>query len=137
VSDAGPAFASAAEKLAGARFRLHGRDPATGLDCVGLVAAALAASGRKVPAPSDYRLRNTSIDAALAFAPQMGFVSCDGPIEPGDLVLVQTGPLQHHVLIALEHERFVHAHAGLRRVTVTPGPLTWPIERHWRLARPT
>ena len=35
-------FARAAEALAGARFRLHGRDRSTGLDCVGLVGLALA-----------------------------------------------------------------------------------------------
>jgi murein DD-endopeptidase / murein LD-carboxypeptidase len=27
----------------------------------------------------------------------------------------------------------VHAHAGLGKVVVTPAPLPWPIERHWRL----
>jgi cell wall-associated NlpC family hydrolase len=127
------AFAQAAESLAGTRFRLHGRDPATGLDCIGLLATSLAAIGRETPAPSAYRLRNSSIDAALAFAPRAGLVRCDGEPRPGDVLLVRPGPLQHHLLVALAGKRFVHAHAGLRRVTVTPGPLAWPILRHWRL----
>jgi cell wall-associated NlpC family hydrolase len=128
------AFAQAAESFSGTRFRLHGRDPATGLDCVGLVAAALAAIGREAPVPAGYRLRNTSIDAALACAAGAGFVRRAGEPEPGDVLLVRPGPFQHHLLVALAGGRFVHAHAGLRRVTVTPGPLAWPILRHWRLA---
>lgn len=127
------AFARAAESLAGTRFRLHGRDPAIGLDCVGLVAAALTAIGRAVPAPSAYGLRNGSIDAALAFAPSAGLACCDGEPQPGDVLLVCSGPLQHHLLVALAGGRFVHAHAGLRRVAITPGPLAWPVLRHWRL----
>jgi cell wall-associated NlpC family hydrolase len=130
---AAPAFARAAENLAGTRFRLRGRDPATGLDCVGLVAAALATTGRDPPAPSGYGLRNSSINEALGFASGAGFDECAGEPIAGDLLLVRPGPLQHHLLIALERGRFVHAHAGLRRVTITPGPAPWPILRHWRL----
>ena len=54
-------FARAAEALAGARFRLHGRDRSTGLDCVGLVGLALADIGMPVQFPAGYRLRNAAI----------------------------------------------------------------------------
>ena len=37
----GEALATAAEQLIGIPFRLHGRNPETGLDCVGVVAAAV------------------------------------------------------------------------------------------------
>ena len=120
--------ALAARALIGVRFRLHGRDPATGLDCVGLVAAALG-----VAAPIRYRLHNRDISAALAFAPTAGLTDVCGPIEPGDVLLVRSGPAQHHLLVAGPDEGFIHAHAGLRRVVATPAPLVWPIERHWRL----
>lgn len=120
--------ALAAQALVGTRFRLHGRDPATGLDCVGVVAAALKATG-----PNGYRLRNRDISAALAFAPAVGLAEVSDPIEPGDVLLVRSGPAQHHLLIASIRGGFIHAHAGLRRVVATPGPLSWPIERHWRL----
>ena len=133
MSDHGKALARAAESLARARFRLHGRDPATGLDCVGLVVASLAATGRTVHAPACYGLRNASIAAVLGLAPRAGLLPVADTIIPGDVLLVRTGPLQHHLLVALGGERFVHAHAGLRRVAVTPGPLPWPILRHWRL----
>ncbi len=52
MSETREAFAEAAESLVGIRFRLFGRDPAYGLDCVGLVAAALARSGRSSGATS-------------------------------------------------------------------------------------
>ena len=44
----GRALALAAESYVGASFRLHGRDPITGFDCLGLVLVALAEIGRPV-----------------------------------------------------------------------------------------
>lgn len=128
----GDRLAQAAQSLVGAPFRLHGRDPALGLDCVGLVHAAFAAAGLPVDAPRTYALRNTRIDDALAFAGRAGLVDAEGPVAPGDILLVRPGPAQFHLLVAVHTARFVHAHAGLRRVVATPGPLPWPISRHWR-----
>lgn len=130
----GEALARAAQALVGTRFRLHGRDPATGLDCVGLAAAALAAIGRVCVAPACYALRNSDIAQALAFAPGAGLHEAEGPVRTGDVLLVQSGPAQHHLVIAASGGRLIHAHAGLRRVVATPGPLAWPILHHWRLA---
>lgn len=121
--------ALAAQSMVGAPFRLHGRDPSRGLDCVGLVAAALGTAA----APAGYRLRNRDISRPLALAPAAGLVETSGAVEPGDVLLVRTGPAQHHLLIADARGGFVHAHAGLRRVVAMPGPLPWPVERHWRL----
>ncbi|MFM6828852.1 MAG: hypothetical protein ACKOVA_00735 [Novosphingobium sp.] len=42
-------------------------------------------------------------------------------------------PVQPHLVIAVQGG-FVHAHAGLGRVTFLPAPLPWPIARQWRLA---
>ena len=42
----GNALAHAAEGFVGASFRLHGRDPIIGLDCVGLVLLAMAEIGQ-------------------------------------------------------------------------------------------
>lgn len=127
------ALAHAALRLAGTRFRLHGRDPATGLDCVGLLAASLAAIGRKARLPARYGLRNRDIAEALAFAPAAGLAEVCGPIVAGDVLLAQPGPLQHHLLIAGPSGEFIHAHAGLRRVVAAPTKPVWPIVRHWRL----
>lgn len=130
----GPPLARAAQTLVGCHFRLHGRDPASGLDCVGLLVAALKTIGRPVSAPACYGLRNRQIEAALALVPAAGLVEVSGPILPGDIVLTIPGPLQHHLLIATASGSFIHAHAGLRRVVETPGPLVWPVLHHWRLS---
>lgn len=121
-------FAERAQALLGARFRLGGRDPARGIDCVGLVACALGAD-----APEGYALRNSSIDRHLAFVARAGFVPATGAIERGDLVLAVPGPAQHHLLVALGPYRFVHAHAGLRRVVLHRGSSPWPERARWRL----
>jgi len=129
MSGAGAALAAAAESFVGTPFRLHGRDPDFGLDCVGLVAAALERIGRATPSPSGYRLRQR--EPRIVMPP--GFAAAEGPIEPGDLLLVRPGAAQHHLLVASLAGGFVHAHAGLRRVVHSPAPLPWPVLRHWRL----
>lgn len=129
----GDALAAAAEALAGARFRLHGRDPATGLDCIGVLAAALAAIGRPAPLPTGYALRARRLPALAGIVSACGFGGAEGAVRPGDVMLLRVGPCQYHFAIALAGGRFVHAHAGLRRVVVAPGPPPWPILRRWRL----
>jgi cell wall-associated NlpC family hydrolase len=129
-------FAAEAVALAGAPFRLHGRDPATGLDCVGLVCTALARSGAHPVAPSGYRLHALSIAPLLSFAEANGFVSAlsEATAAAGDLLLVYPGPLQAHLVIASGGETFVHAHAGLGRVVCETRPVPWLIAARWRLA---
>ena len=122
-------FAARAEALLGAPFRLGGRNPATGIDCVGLVACALGIAD----APQGYGLRNTAIGDHIAFAGRAGFVPTRCSIARGDLVLAVPGPAQHHLLVALGPQLFVHAHAGLRRVVLHTGPLPWPERARWRL----
>lgn len=128
-------FAAAAEAFVGTKFRLHGRVPATGVDCVGLVACALERAGRPVSAPSGYSLRNRDIATYLAFAERNGFSASSGIIRRGDLLLVQPGPAQHHLLVATSANSFVHAHASLRRAVHQRGPLAWTPTRHWRLSQ--
>ena len=127
------AFARAAERLVGTTFRLYGRDPQTGLDCVGLVITALTATGRRVVDPAGYQLRNSSIDRWLGLMGEAGFAPAHASLEPGDVAIVVAGPAQHHLLIASQANTFVHVHAGLRRVVCQPGPLPWPVHSRWRL----
>ncbi len=134
MSDEGEALAAAAMRLVGAPFRLHGRDAATGLDCVGVALAALAAIGRPSAGLGGYRLRQVDAAPFLGAAAHAGLSEVAGAPEPGDLLLVRVGPAQRHIVIAGPDGAFVHAHAGLRRVVASPPPLPWPIERHWRLS---
>ena len=132
-------FAAAAEALCGAPFRLHGRDPATGLDCVGLVAAALECCGRLVAVPEGYALRALSVAPLLGFAPRNGFAALDprAPAKPGDLLRLRPSAIQAHLAIVLDRDRFVHAHAGLGKVVIAssigPGALPGEIIARWRL----
>ena len=130
------ALAEAASGLVGSRFRLHGRDPATGLDCVGVLAAALTATGREHDLPGCYSLRTREPADLADLARGCGLVPAALPIAPGDVVFVRIGACQFHLMVALGEERYVHAHAGLRRVALHIGRLFWPIIGHWRQTEP-
>lgn len=132
MSEKGLALARAAAELVGAPFRLHGRDAATGLDCVGLCCAALGMVGKATHVPAFYGLRNTSPGDFATCASRAGLVPVHGPELPGDILLVKMSPIQFHLMIAAEGGSFVHAHAGLRRVVRSPGPNIFPVVAHWR-----
>lgn len=124
-------LALAAERLTGTPFRLHGRDPACGLDCVGLIHAALLACGHPGLPPFAYALHNRSVAAGLDALRAAGMRPTEGSLYPGMVVLARPAPTQAHLLIAVRDNRFVHAHAGLRRVVATPAPLPWALARQW------
>ncbi len=126
-----PALAAAAASLVGVRFRLHGRDPTTGLDCVGVVAEAMRRAGTQPVVPTGYRLHSASISGLLPFVAANNFVQVTHPGE-ADVVLVMVSPVQPHLLIGTP-DGFVHAHAGIGRVTLLPGLLPWPAACGWRV----
>jgi len=134
MTHAGEQLAAAAEGMAGTPFRLGGRDPATGLDCIGLVVAALEAIGRPVPALPGYTLRQFDIQRFVAFAQNAGLRSTDTKVETGDVLLLHPSPSQYHLAISLGRRGIIHAHAELRRVVITPASLPWAVTRRWRLA---
>lgn len=123
----------AAADLVGTPFRLHGRDPATGLDCVGLVCAALVATGGKPIAPRGYSLRNLAVDQWLDLARQSGLVKSPGLIRAGDVLLIALGACQHHLAIADDADSIIHAHAGLRQVVCQRRAIDWRISAKWRI----
>jgi cell wall-associated NlpC family hydrolase len=127
------ALAAAAEDFVGVPFRFRGRDPGSGLDCVGLVAAALSQLGAPVPELAPYSMRQRDFDAQLDVASLAGFTEVDSPLEPGDVLLLKPGPAQIHLAIVGRNAGLVHAHASLGRVVSTPLPCPTPIDRHWRL----
>lgn len=107
----------------GVPFRLHGRTPAEGMDCVGLVAFAW-----EVAAPAAYPLRaapRARIERELA---ALGFAT--GEPVPGAVVLVAPGPGQLHLAISAGNG-VIHADAMARRVVERGGPLPWPILAAW------
>lgn len=115
----------AARALVGAPFRLHGRDPTTGLDCIGLVACAVGGA----VVPTGYRLRQGSPDAIVAGL-DAALVRVD-VARAGDVLLFEAGAAQFHLGVMTERG-FVHACALLRRVVETPGMPEWPLIGAWR-----
>lgn len=123
----GAAIAEAAQSLVGTPFRLHGRDPRFGLDCIGVASVALLRAGLANNPPQGYRLRGHDLAGWENLISQNGLAQGSAPVQPGDLLIVRPGPAQLHILVATDHGHFVHAHAGLRRVVIMPGPSPWPI----------
>lgn len=123
----GEAIAAAARALVGTRFRLHGRDPATGVDCVGVAAIACSQVGA---GPRGYALRGGSADGFAAMLDRAGLVRvAEGGC--GDIALVEAGPGQFHLLVMTD-KGFVHADAALRRVVERPGQVPWRVIGYWR-----
>lgn len=123
--------ARAALALVGVPFRLHGRDPVHGLDCIGVIAVALRAAGWAGVVPSGYALRGgeaarvaAGFDAALA----------RGDGAAGDVLLFRMGPAQLHGAVQVRGG-IVHADAGLRRVVLRPGVPDWVLVGAWRHER--
>lgn len=114
-----------ARALVGTRFRPHGRDPASGLDCVGLAGLVMGVEGL----PTGYALRGGTVESVAARIDRTGLVRCD-PI-PGVLALVESGPDQFHLVI-LTDDGIVHADAGRRRVVERRGPVPWPVLGWWQ-----
>ena len=116
-----------ARALIGTPFRLHGRDAATGLDCVGLVALAYA---RREGIPTGYSLRGGSAESFITMIAALGLTRRRGLPRAGDVLLMQAGPAQFHLGL-WTGESLIHADATLRRVVEMPGPLPWIVIGAW------
>lgn len=127
--DAGARAVAAARGVIGVRFRLHGRDPAHGLDCVGVAAVALRAAGYAGTMPCGYALRRGEW-ARLADT-LTGLRRVDDAAA-GDVLLCRVGPGQVHLIVSTGMG-FVHADAALRRVVERPGAAPWPVLAGWRV----
>lgn len=127
------AVVDAALAVLGAPFRLHGRDPAGGVDCVGLVAHALAAGGWDDAVPTGYRLRGGDVAGVAALLDRSLVGVAD--MAAGDVLLMRTGPGQLHLGVWTAGG-LVHADAGLGKVVLRPGAVAWPVLGMWRLVVP-
>lgn len=113
------AVVARARACVGARFRAQGRDPATGLDCLGLVLRALGWTG---PEP-DYVLGAAGLRDRLGAAlGERGTIVADPG--PGDVTLFLIASAGPHLGVETG-AGLVHAHAGLRRVVEGPADPAW------------
>lgn len=128
----GERVAARARSLVGVRFRPQGRDPETGLDCVGAAAAAAGVEAARVR--RDYAMRGETLAAIEHDLCDLGCRPVrDGEAAPGDVIVCAAGPAQFHLLVVTE-AGFVHADARLRMVVERPMPPPWPLIGVWRLA---
>jgi cell wall-associated NlpC family hydrolase len=125
VAEPGEAAVATARALIGTAFRPQGRDPALGLDCVGLVIAVFAIDPALVR--RDYRLAGPVDEAALRATLDTWFRRVGrARLRPGDVLLAAPAKRQRHLAI-FTGEGMVHADAALRRIVELPGPPPWPI----------
>lgn len=123
---------AAARACVGVRFRFQGRDPAIGLDCVGLADFTYRAVGAEPVLPAGYALRGGDLRDVEARLSASGFnIVSDGAARAGDLRLLRPGPRQLHLAVH-SGTGFIHADLGLRRVVETPGQPPWPLLGNWR-----
>jgi hypothetical protein len=125
-------LADEARRLVGCRFRLHGRDPASGLDCMGVLAVALQRAGYAAEVPLDYTLKTRSANRAAGVAQDLGLTAVRGAPRAGDILMMRVGPEQLHFALCVCPQGFVHAHAGLREVVLSPALPAGAIVGHWR-----
>jgi murein DD-endopeptidase / murein LD-carboxypeptidase len=113
--DFAKAFVAAARSCVGARFRLQGRDPATGLDCIGLVVWSAQQCGVSVPDASDYLLADNParLDAAIAASP-LELIDRRA-LALGDLVRLMSGSQPLHLAV-YGADSLIHADLRLRKV---------------------
>lgn len=132
--DTGQIAARALQQI-GTPFKLHGRSPGAALDCVGLVAYAVNLDIPLQSIPRDYHIKGEFLERIKSYLEQNGFekLSHIDDFRPGDVILARPGARQLHLMVKTE-QGFVHAHAGLRRVVMTPDPSPWPLAAGWRLS---
>jgi cell wall-associated NlpC family hydrolase len=120
-----------ARALIGVRFRLQGRDPEQGLDCIGVVTMAMGVPKEKVRrdyiVPSSMTAERMNEEIA-----ELGFIRiAPAAAKDGDLLLVRPGAGALHLLI-LTDTGFLHADMRRRRTVEVPGAVPWPIVSAWR-----
>jgi murein DD-endopeptidase / murein LD-carboxypeptidase len=85
--------------------------------------------------PGRYRLSGPALRVAQDWLAASGAAPVEGAARAGDIALLNmaaAGPPQLHLAL-LGPEGAVHAHAGLRRVVLSPLPLTAQNLGCWRL----
>lgn len=116
-----------ARALLNIRFRLHGRTPELGLDCVGLIALAYRLER---PVPFGYSLRSRDLAHWERIIRDHGFVRRRADWQSGDLLVLCPGPTQIHLGV-WTGSSLIHADAGLGRIVEAPGTPRWPVMSAW------
>lgn len=122
---------AASRACLGSRFRIQGRDPATGLDCIGLALVALKAAGSEPDAPRDYSLSGKGLAERLEAGLQTAGCAPVASVRPGDLIIFEPAPGQAHLAVA-STQGVIHAHLGIGRIVEGPPDPAWVRRSTWR-----
>ena len=117
-----------ARSLVGTRFRAQGRDPRTGVDCLGLAMFAHRVDADDVR--RDYRLSGDHRRELMERLATILRRVARTRIRSGDLMLVRITKRQFHLAVRTERG-FVHAD-GRRGVVEAPGMPEWPVIAAYR-----
>lgn len=130
-------LADCAKEMVGVPFRFRGRNPDTGIDCIGLVALAAEKAGNPLHLPSGYSLRQADFGSVATIARSCNLVQVSGAPRRGDIAIFAVSPVQQHLAIQAGDELFIHAHAGLGRVVLGPADYGWSLVSTWRFRNPS
>ncbi|MEP9400394.1 peptidoglycan endopeptidase [Sphingomonas sp. VNH70] len=119
------AIVARARGAIGCRFRVQGRDPTSGFDCVGLVGWACRAA-----VPGDYPARCGDAARAAGVLRAAGFVPV-AQARAGDVLVLLSAPGQLHLGL-WSGTGLIHADAAARAVVERPGVPPWPVLAVWR-----
>jgi len=123
MSDSVKTMIDAARACIGTPFHHQGRVPGVGLDCIGLVVAALKAAGVSVRDRTDYARRpdGKSLVAALE---DHGAVRAD-TIRAGDVLVFRYDRQPQHVALATSDVTMIHSFAPSGNVVETSLGAYW------------
>ena len=117
-----------ARGLIGTRFRAQGRDPDSGVDCLGLAIVAYDLDGHTIR--RDYRLSGEHRRELTAGLERQFRRVAQSQARAGDLMLMRTAERHYHLAIRTD-AGFVHADVR-RGVVETPGAPSWPVVASYR-----
>lgn len=129
-------FVDAARKYIDVPYVHQGRDPQTGLDCVGIIRQALLDNGHNPPDLKAYSDRPTKEDKLTEM-----MTDYFGPFHPnlmvGDVVIVELSGLPHHLALVgnyfLGGFSLIHTRSDVRIDTTTRVTREWGAVREHRL----
>lgn len=101
----------------GVPFHHQGRNPAAGLDCIGLVIHALRAVGMNVQDRADYARRPDGVSLIAAIEAH-GATKVE-EIMAGDILVFRYGGQPQHVALATAQTKLIHSFAPAGRVVET------------------
>lgn len=112
----------AARKYLGVKWKHQGRNPESGLDCLGLVVQVAKDMGMTPHDPVDY---TKSPDGQRLLAELNTQLNPVVDYDTGDILLIRMGTNPQHLAFVTESGGIIHSYANIRRVVEHPLDDEW------------